>query len=513
MVSMGILREIIDTIRDVSSVSAGSVEDVFKKKKYSSLSRRSLEGTLQFPAIVSKSLDIDTLQMVSKALERQYASFVQVSLTMSPMLNLEKDKDAAGYLRKFHQNSNVKVGLNDIMNLGVDVLENYTGYTDDLQQVFMFATVTEGSTTQLVAANREQLQSVFEGIREDVLNNKFIPRNNLYRFKNDNLNHYHNNIVTEAKNDKDLRITNNASRINNSRNTHNHGSVDQSKNNYSSMGDVDNSFTNTSMVGGDNNSNNTSNTNQTFTGTISNITMTGGGGKSKFDEQQKIELPNNTLRDNDVKKSNELVPTTMHVRTYLVNKEGQTQGSMDFIIGVKTTMHPIASDEIVSNLLSGVKSKGKFFNTVRWTSGEIGFFKDFLFNIKDIKRDVSSRSAGASPWWIALKRRRALSKIKGAMMLPNQILPNASVVISMEEVEYIKSHFGYDLMVPGFVDKIMDQYFLLGFVIVDNSTQMVHFLFDGHQDFQTVTFNGLERDARGGGGVDFKDVLKLVQRV
>jgi hypothetical protein len=467
---MGIIRDILDTVKDVSS-GASSMGDVFKTRSHSSLSKRSLEGTLQFPVLVSKSLDLDTLQMTTKALERQYASFVQVVLSMSPTLDLSKDKDAAGFIRRFHQNSNVKLDFHDIGNMATDLMENYTAYGDDLEQKFLFAAVYEGSTARLVASNKEQLQSVLEGVRDDVLNSKFVPRNPLYRFKNDNLNMHHNRIVTEAP-----------SRANN------HTDYSTKVDNGSSLS-------------------------QSFTGNIANVNMTGGGGSMKTPEKEKFDLPNNILKDNDAKKANELVPTTMHVRTILMNKEGKNQGTMDFIIGIKSTMHPIPSDEMVSNVLNAVQSKSRFFNTVRWTSGEISFFKDFLFNIKEIKDDVANRSSGSSPWWIALKRRRALAKIKGALMIPNQILPNASIVVSMEEVDFIKSNYGYDLMNSSFVDKIMKEYFLIGFVIVDNSTQIAHFLFDGQEGFQSVTFGGLEQANKSGGGSDLKDVLKLVQRI
>lgn len=515
---MGIIREILDTIKDVSALGAGSVEDVFKKRRHGSLSRQSLEGTLQFPVIVSKSLDLETLQMITKALERQYASFVQVALTMNPKLDLSNDKDAIGYLRKFHQNSNVRTSTDDVRNAFNNILsENYMGFADDAGDKLFFAAVYEGSTANLVVANKEQLQDVLEGIREEVLNNKFIPKSPLYSFQNDNLNQYHN-AVTEASKNRNGNKRSGGTTISygdgadaRRHNENNYsGDVNQGKYNMTQMGDVDNSNTVSSMVGGNSNSNNT--TNSTFTGQIANITMQGGKGAMQ-PEKFKYDLPNNVLKDNDARKANELVPTTMHVRTILMNKEKENQGTMDFLVGIKATMHPVSSDEMVTNILHSVKSKGKFFNSIRWTSGEISFFKDFLFNIKDIKNDVSRRSAGASPWWIALKRRRSLAKLKGAMMLPNQILPNASIVLSMEEVNYIHTEFGYDLMNPMFVNKIMDTFFLLGFVIVDDSSQIAHFLFDGQQDYQSVTFNGLERDQKGGGGADLKDVLKLVQRI
>ncbi len=58
------------------------------------------------------------------------------------------------------------------------------------------------------------------------------------------------------------------------------------------------------------------------------------------------------------------------------------------------------------------------------------------------------------------------------------------------------------------VDKIMKEYFLLSFVIVDSSLEIVHFMFDGQVDFQSVSFNGLERENNNKN--DFKEVMKLV---
>lgn len=464
---MGILRDIIDTVKDVSSIASDSK---LRHKRTTSLSKTSLEGTLQFPVLVSKSLDIETLQMVSKGLERQYASFVQIALSMNPTLDLSTDRDAIGYLRRFHQNTNVRMGAEDITNAGFDLLkENYAGYSDELNQVLLFAAVYEGSTARLVASNKEQLESILEHVRHDVLNDKFIPRNGTYMFANSSMAKYHNVLEAKGTNPQPKRSVPDQRK----------GAVKASEDPY---------VQSPSQRAQDE-------------GTIQR-------------ERKAFELPNNMLKDNDARKANELVPTTMHVRTILLDREGKSQGTMDFMIGIKATMHPIVSDEIVHNVVNGIQNKQKFFNFVRWTSGEIGFFKDFLFNIKGIKDDVVNRSAGASPWWITLKRRRTLSRVGQALMNRHQILPNASIVMSMEEVNFIKSEYGYDLLQPSVVDKIMSEYFLLGFAVVDNSTQIAHFLFDGQEEFQSVTFSALEREkSGGGGGNDFKDVIKLIQRV
>lgn len=233
---------------------------------------------------------------------------------------------------------------------------------------------------------------------------------------------------------------------------------------------------------------------------------------------QTVDYWRNTLQDNDVKKSNELVSTVLHLKIKLVNDDNEQVGIMDFLVGIKGVMHPVKSEEMITNMVDACRNNDNIFNFLRWTTGEISFFKDFFLNINEIKKDVFDKSRGASPWWIALKRRKSASGITNylnkfkANSSSNTILPNTTIVISAEEVGFIKSEFGYDLFNRIFVNKIMEKYFLLGFVIVDNATQIAHFIFDGDPDFQSVTFSALERS----GSNDerkFKEMLKTLNRM
>src|SRR5699024_1017769 len=71
------------------------------------------------------------------------------------------------------------------------------------------------------------------------------------------------------------------------------------------------------------------------------------------------------LSDNDVKKSNELVPTTLSLTMQI--KDGKSFGGVsNFVIGVKGLLHPVNSNDMISNLLDGYKSGNKFFNFIRW---------------------------------------------------------------------------------------------------------------------------------------------------
>lgn len=459
---MSILQDIFDLAKDMTRIGDDFATDVLDKKRFTSVSRRAKEGTLQFPVIISKSISLEDAQMITKAMEKEFASMLQTSLTMSPFLNLSKQKDAAGYLRQFHQNSDVRTNaFNDALNTLQSVGENTTHDDNDLNSVDLsdeegnipekalegFTGTMEGSTPEM---NRDLFfnsQSMMDSLHESTVSELYRPIHPLQTRAS--------KIIMEA--------------------------AGPGKKGKGGNTTVNNYF---------------------------------GKDGSQGQPTLKYELPRGVLTDNDVKKANELISTSMHVRTILTNKANEAQGHMDFMIGVKAMMHPVASDDIVENVTNGILKRGRFFKFVRWTTGEIQFVRDFLFNVSEIRDDVARTTKGNdSRWWSLLKRRRKIANLRKFTFLPGDILPNTSLVLSTEEVDYLKNNKGIDLEDITIVDKLMDQYFLIGLVIVDSSTGVAKFLFDGDRQYRTVTFSGLERGDMNGKGSDIKDVIKLVQRI
>lgn len=438
---MGLFMDVVSLIKDVkTAANAGVFKDNNKLidefnrqgKQYSSIANRATEGTLQFPVIISSSIDIETAQNISKALERNYSTFAQIAFSHTPTDTWNEKWTAADYINKFHQNNRIKTNKHDIMSALNSVMDSYNVYEDD--NCIIYSATYESVTTNIKASNKEQLFDVMEHVRHDILNNKYTPKTEvIYNFNNKELNQkYNNHVIKEAKQDEP--------------------------------------------------------------------------------KIKQVDLSKDMLKDNDVKKSNELVSTTLHVRIRLVNKNQEDMGVVDFIVGIKCILHPVKSDDMITNMVNACRNNNKVFNFLRWTSGEISFFKDFLLNMKEIKTDVTAHKTGSSPWWLALKRRKALANLKAATIVGKQILPNATIVISAEEVEFIKSEYGFDLYNPIFFNKILNTYFLLGFVIVDSSAQIAHFLFEDQTDFQTVTFSALEKSSVNDER-KFKEMLKVVNRI
>lgn len=475
---MGVFKDIVDFLKAddmLDDVRANAM-----RKKYSSIAARASEGTMQFPIIVSDSMDIETLQMVVKALERNYSTFLQTAITMNATAETGKVANATQYLQQFHQNMDPNGTTRDISFDIVKAFENYN--MAKVGKYTVLSSVYEGATRGCADDNREQLVDLMEDVRYDILNNKFRPRNErLYKFKNKDTSARLNNVGLKPMFEQMTPV---------------------SEAPYDDMTPEEQRFMRFAALRKEARENE-KDARQAKLDLIKH--------QSDIAKLHSYELPSSILKDNDVKKANELIATTMHVRINWVNPQGVPQGTQDFIMGVKGTMHPVRSEEMVANVVGACKNNDKVFNFFRWTTGEIAFFRDFWLGIKDMKADIVNESKGASRWWIALKKRRTLGKMSDTAFFKNKILPNATLVVSAEEAEYIKVQHGYDLMNPYFVKKIMNTYYLLGFVVVDNSSQIVHFYFDTDSDYQSVSFSGLEkensRDER-----KFKEMLKTLNR-
>lgn len=519
---MGHLKDIIDSIDDLSKSASDISNDISDMYKSSaSIAKRASDGVLQFPVLVSSSIDIDSAQMVAKALERNYATFAQIVFSMSPTLKYHDGVNATDYLKKFHQNNP------NLFTLEIEVEENVTTLLNEATEYFkvkhdgfeILSAVYEGSTSKLVADNKEQMIDLLEHLRHDILNRKYTPKSDvIYNFKNKALNEHYNNIVMEAP----RRPGHNS---NNGGNTYNGRDfkkrIEQLKDRQhrdeqeklrrefdAAEKEKDRAFRQAE-----------SEKDRQFRESEGKKTRNARYHENENNRKARrseygadLIVAKNMLTDNDVKKSNELIATTLHLMVKLVNDDGEYVGTMDFIVGIKAYMHLVKSTEMIKNMVSACTNNDKIFNFIRWTTGEISFFKDFLFNIKGIKNDISDLGNGASPWWTTLKHRRDLAKIGDRIFAKQGIMPNATIVMSAEEVEYIRTEYGYDLTSELFINKIMKEYFLLGFVIVDSSAQLVHFHFDGDRDVQTVSFSGLEK-ANVNSERTFREMLKTMNRM
>ena len=213
--------------------------------------------------------------------------------------------------------------------------------------------------------------------------------------------------------------------------------------------------------------------------------------------KDKIDYFKKQLMDTDVKKANELVPSLLIVRFGIDAGADKDIVQSQAIIGIKTRIIAIDSFDIMDKLMNKNKDKSGFIKLIRATTGEIKFIKDLIFAIDKAKVDAISKSNKGSthPIWKVLERRAAVNNLRKALGQQNDASPITTLIITEEEVDYMKKAANMKLDTVSVANYILKEFNLMGLVIVDESNETARFLFDGEMDtFETLAYHSIERD-------------------
>ena len=205
----------------------------------------------------------------------------------------------------------------------------------------------------------------------------------------------------------------------------------------------------------------------------------------------------NQLIATDVKKANEIVPTMMVVN-FVNMVDGVEKVESSMVIGVKAKIYPINSEDMMERLYSKNQDRNGFLKLIRATTREISFFKDFIFAIDKAKIDAlsSSRRGSSSKIWKILERRAVKSRLRRALMQPNDASAISVICISQEEVEYLKKNFNVHIDNARVIRPIMESYNLMGVVIVDELNEVCKLIFDtGNDEYEKVSFRSMEKES------------------
>ena len=443
-----VVRDIVDII--TSAKDFDQIKWINNKNNTGSIAKRASNLVLVFPVMVSNSLNIQTAMIVSKAIERKCCSLLQILFSSMQITNADNLQD---YIKQFHTNLDLK----DHMDL-----DEFFGVMDSL--------VDE----EAIIVDKD----MYESIKEDMHNINFHLEGELNPHS---INDY--KVVNNAFGESSIMLER----------THT----------YQAMGDNKTiSFSGNKVnLGG-------STTNNYYA-------PNGGGGRNDDPLHPGMRDQNDyfahQLLDNDIKKANELMPTTMIVN-FISRDEGVNDViRMSGVIGVKAKLYPVDSMDICNRLSSKVKDKNGLFNLIRASTREISFFKDLAFAIDKAKMDamyMASDSNNAKMFKV-LERRAAKNKFS-RLIKKNDASPITSLVISQYEVDYLKQ-LNIDMEKSFNARSILEGYNLMDIVVADESMEIAKFLFDdGDGVYEAITFDALEKQANDS---TYKKVVNLVSKI
>ena len=209
-----------------------------------------------------------------------------------------------------------------------------------------------------------------------------------------------------------------------------------------------------------------------------------------FDEENDV-FASELKADAMIKKLSDAAPTMIELKLKLKGYESDFK----IPIALKANPHFLRSDELSALFDSAIEDKRLLTRIVKLTSGEISFFKDFLFNIDRIKRDQKLyESFGQHPWYQQFMARKEKNRAKRLGLILSSLfgkgkevvsatsnyLPTASIVLTVDELERSsKMKFGFLLKNEKILWSILNHLGLLCIGIYDPRREIFSFYFNG----------------------------------
>lgn len=454
---MAIMNDIFSMIHKGKDIARDL--DEIKKYNTQSIAKRASDATLQFPCLVSDTTGIDKATAIVNNMDRVYAAFVQTVVASNPMIDISVYRGPIDYIKKIHQNLKMESVID------FDALENSSKAKENTLRALM-----ESEFPEL---------SVSESVYDDVMSQAYKGEYKLFL----------NPEGTFGIAFKESALSGEAMK------SHRDGLTEYlSEFNLSPVyvKEADEEISNSSIL---------------------NDMIDGANNRARLDSFRNADKMSATqkLLDRDVKKANDMQPYGIQVRLLAVNDQKQFVQSIDFIIGIKTILHPIKSEEMVANISYALQNKNAVFNFIRWTTGEISLWKDLLLHLDEIKFDVNYKDRGMSPFFPALKRLKD-KKVEFGTFGVRKLVPNATMVITTFELGEVKKRTGVDLHDVHFAKKLIQQLFLLTFIIVDEGSETIEILYESSNSFETYALETLEREISMNSNKLGKEIGRMISK-
>jgi len=222
----------------------------------------------------------------------------------------------------------------------------------------------------------------------------------------------------------------------------------------------------------------------------------------------------NMLLDNDIKKANEVIPSTLAVSFYTTDDKGNPVQVESVVIGVKAKLVGVESQDTINHLSQKHEDGNWLLQLIKATTRETSFVRDFLFAVDKAKIDTigASKAGSANPMWKVLEQRANKLKRRKITRGGNDASAISTLVLSKQaEVDVLLNDYDIDLMNPRIMGPLMNGYNFMGVIVVDELLEVVHIMWDdGDDSWEDLSFNVLSREASSN---DMKKVINLMSKV
>lgn len=487
---------IVQIAKGLSNVATNKVANK-SEYSYSSIANASSKLIAVFPVLTSRTVSFDTARMTSKYIEQISC---QLFMFVLQQANISNAKDGITYLRQFHQNLNMGDDNTDAV---IAAMQSWIdAYTKGTQESTTFADALNNEVLSEAMVDPFMMQS------DDVKISASDMRELMHAMQESaNIQFYDTKLNPLSIDDYvvrefaggDYRVTVSPYILNeakaNKRKANN--SYNENKEQHRHEEEM-NKILNDRM--------------KIYQKAQSERDKQDAENEKQQKEDQKStsrdndwrdanRMHNNTafLKDQDIKKMNDALPSILIVKFYQKNSDGGVSGvATEFIIGIKSKVVPITTTEILRRIMNDNKDGQKFLKFMRVITGELKA-SDVLLGLSRITDDVKSyKVKGArGDIWTLLQNRAVAAKEQVRSGKHNDFSAITTVLISQQDADELYREENFDINDPKNAIHFMQSYNLMGFAIADDSNEVLHLLLDnGSKNFEDISYRMLERETQ-----------------
>lgn len=238
------------------------------------------------------------------------------------------------------------------------------------------------------------------------------------------------------------------------------------------------------------------------------------------------------IDDAKCQKLNTMKPLLMQVSVNMLNKDDSLQ-PLNFVVGVKCHMRVVPADILPEVATYPLQQMDKVARKVKWRAGELKFLKDIVFRINEKKQTAADSRDPKRKWYRRLyelahmKGDAPASAVvqgkslfasfirdkqgKGKMM--HGMIPNASIIISQNDVVNIKAQTKIDLLKGSTAKKFCGELFLMSLIVIDPDAESVKIMLpDVNDDYDVHSMASINKQLAtlDTAGQKTRDIFKML---
>lgn len=232
---------------------------------------------------------------------------------------------------------------------------------------------------------------------------------------------------------------------------------------------------------------------------------------SNIMKQTKISMAMANARDNAdiLRKLQDVGPTIVTITLYLTDGAGG-QRAIQLPLAIKSSLQFVDSIDLMTVLSRTNTNNRKLDRFIKVTSGQMGFFKDWLASLSEINEDIDREKAlGKVPIFRRLLDAKNRYRIKSIAETRPRLakfiagknqkdLPMCTIVCTVAELEEAYNQkWTYIYRTRKIIDDIIDTYMLLGFGVVDTTSDYIYLFYAGESEPQIIAMDKLGNNAGG----------------